>query len=118
MRTLYLYLDDLRNPEDMFPWTVVRSARTAFYIVKGILNQFPDCEIVMSLDHDLGEDLPTGYDFLYWIERGLNYGEFNNPVPNLSIYAHSANPVGLARMEQAATAIDKLLEKRRRKDDE
>jgi hypothetical protein len=49
----------------------------------------------LSLDHDLGENEPTGYDLTkIMVERGL--------WP-LRIYMHTANPVGRDNMYQLLT---------------
>lgn len=62
----------------------------------------------MSLDHDLGENTPTGYDFVLWLEEKIHFGKYNN-IPNIKV--HSANPVGRRRMNQALDSIKRKLKK-------
>lgn len=61
----------------------------------------------MSLDHDLGENTPTGYDFLVWIEEMVYTGEFDS-FPE-TVRVHSANPIGKKRMEQTIKSIRRRL---------
>lgn len=77
-----LFVDDIRNPEDIYQesdWVVVRSYEEA---VERLNNG--DCTVI-SLDHDLGSDEPTGYDLAKWLSN-------NNAWPE-QVYVHSANPV-------------------------
>jgi hypothetical protein len=62
--------------------------------------------IEMSLDHDLGENTPTGYDFVLWLEEKIHFNKYNN-IPDIKV--HSANPVGKKRMLQAISSIEKKL---------
>lgn len=48
---------------------------------------------ILSLDHDLGEDNPTGTDFC---KVFIKYPEY---FPN-TIYLHTANPAGKERMQK------------------
>jgi len=59
----------------------------------------------LSLDHDLGEDIPTGYDFMVWLEEKFHTGKYKI-VPKIKV--HSANPVGKRKMEQAIKSIERL----------
>ena len=90
------YLDDYRDcPE-------------GFVLAKNIeeLKQlFQDNDVViLSLDHDLGEDekgelLPTGYDFVkYFCEYGFHCEK---------IYLHTDNPVGKEAMEAVLKSSQK-----------
>lgn len=84
-----LYLDDCRDaPNNNF--VIARNAFDALIILKY-------CKIgILSLDHDLGVNQPTGYDLVkIMVEKRLYPQE---------IYLHSANPVGRENMY-------KLLEK-------
>lgn len=97
---LKLWLDDIRTPPDN-TWIHVYSADTAFDLIEIVgLYQFE----VMSLDHDLGDNVPTGYDFLNKIEHMVS--ENTQDVPTIMI--HSANPVGRKNMEAAIKSIYKL----------
>jgi hypothetical protein len=83
-----LYLDDLRPcPEGS--WIVCRSAEDAkeYILAHG-------CPALISFDHDLGDQVETGYDLAKWLveqdmdrEGKLIPGDFEYRV-------HSANPVG------------------------
>ena len=79
-----LYLDDVRNPKTK-GWTIVRNYEE---FVKHIEeNGLPE---EISFDHDLGEDIKTGYDCAKWL---CNYCWTNGiPIPTYNV--HSANPVG------------------------
>jgi hypothetical protein len=80
-----LYLDDIRNPSTG-GWNIVRSYQE---FVQFILDHgMPD---MISFDHDLGEDVPTGMDCAKWIvDNGYRVVNFN---------VHSANPVGKSNIE-------------------
>ena len=60
----------------------------------------------MSLDHDLGENTPTGYDFVAWLEEKIYHKKFIN-LPKMKV--HSANPVGKRRMIQAIKSMEKMV---------
>lgn len=96
-----LYVDDMRQPPD--GWIICRSVRLA----KGLLTMGYVNEL--SLDHDMGDGKPTGYDLLCWIEdETANKEDFWPPA----LHVHSANPVGCARMQQAIARILMLLRNR------
>ncbi len=80
-----LWLDDERPAPD--GWVHVKSVLEAVgYCTQYAVNN-------MSLDHDLGEDQQTGYDFLRWLY-------VNEIKPHGRIEVHSQNPVGKKQMEQ------------------
>lgn len=102
-----LYLDDIRTPVDD-SWVVVRSYDEFLYHIK--LHTLGSYEVI-SLDHDLGEDIAkekvasgmskrqaraekklskTGYDAAKWLVTE----SMTNKIPLPQIYCHSANPVG------------------------
>jgi len=62
----------------------------------------------MSLDHDLGDNIPPGYEFLLWLEEMVYTGKYTK-VPVIRV--HSANPVGKRRMEQSIKSINKRINK-------
>jgi hypothetical protein len=62
----------------------------------------------LSLDHDLGEDTPTGYDFIKWLEEKMYFKKFEK-LPKINV--HSANPVGKKRMIQAIDSMKRKMEK-------
>lgn len=85
-----LYLDDLRIPKTD-GWSIVRSYDEFVSWVTS--NGAPD---VVSFDHDLGEDVMTGYDCVKWlveycIENNVTFPQWN---------VHSANPVGKENIER------------------
>lgn len=62
----------------------------------------------LSLDHDLGPpEAGTGYDVCLWIENKVQEQafDFDNPFIPPVMVAHSANPVGRKRMEDAIQQI-------------
>ena len=83
-----LYLDDIRTPKSN-DFIIARSVDEAKQLIKQ--KGFP---IYMSLDHDLGEDVPTGYDFVKWIVSEY----MDKDLPQFEFNIHSANPVGAENM--------------------
>ena len=80
-----LWLDDVRPAPEGWAWVKnVQTARVALRL--GKVSE-------ASLDHDLGEDEPTGYDLVSWMEE-------TGCWPSGQVHVHSANPVGAARMRQ------------------
>ena len=78
-----LFVDDVRNPEDIYQendWVVARSYEEAVQLLNN-----GDC-IVISLDHDLNSHEFTGYDLAKWLTA-------NNAWPQ-DVFIHSQNPVG------------------------
>lgn len=101
MKNFYLYLDDERFPKTDKPWTIVRSFDE---FKRAILDNGLPGE--MSLDHDLGENLPTGYDCVKWLVHTKKYD-----LRNVIINVHSANGVGKDNMEGLIKSWNKFLEK-------
>jgi hypothetical protein len=95
-----LWLDDIREaPEGWVHFT------SPWKALEAILRLGDKIE-AWSLDHDLGENVPTGYDFLCMIELLLAQGlEVHIPA---EVYIHSANPVGRDNMLGALGSIAKL----------
>ena len=62
---------------------------------------------VISLDHDLGDDVlyGTGYDVITWIEENCACGKRYN-IPEIRV--HSANPVGVQNMLNGIKAINRM----------
>ena len=83
-----LYLDDLRTPKGS-GYTIARNVDEAKKLIKK--KGFPS---YMSLDHDLGEEEETGYDFVKWITKEYS----NKNLPEFDFNVHSANPVGAENM--------------------
>lgn len=93
-----VFLDDVRSGpknetdewgishSDWNAWVICRSiVQVKELLVKELIND-------LSLDHDLGENLPTGYDLLCWMER-------QDTWPKGMVIVHSANPIGRQQME-------------------
>jgi hypothetical protein len=95
-----VWLDDLRQAPD--GWTRV-------YTVPELVALIESGEVTeVSLDHDLGEDEETGYDFLRWLEEQVFTRKVSS-VPVIKI--HSANSVGRKNMELAIGSIKRIIDK-------
>lgn len=79
-----LYVDDVRVcPSDY--WVVARTVDQAkWYLTNTDVYQ-------CSLDHDMGEGLPTGTDLVRWMIETGNW-------PTVKPMVHSDNPYGARRM--------------------
>ena len=90
-----IYVDDLRDPDFVHSHLDTRIARTyaeAIHLIDLFTNSGDD--IILDLDHDLGE-AKTGYDIAKYI--------VSNHLPLLGFHLHTANPVGRQNMEQLLT---------------
>ena len=90
-----IYVDDLRDPDFIHSHLDTRIARTyteAIHLIEIFTNSGDD--IILDLDHDLGET-KTGYDIAKYI--------VSNHLPLLGFHLHTANPVGRQNMEQLLT---------------
>lgn len=124
----YLFLDDVRDPEDAFlytgfsafrdeKWLVVRSYDTFVEAINTLgLPQF------ISFDHDLGPRAYqtataslidyttlgelTGYDCAKWL---TNYC-FDNSKPLPPFFVHSMNPVGKKNIQELLNHFKKRYE--------
>ena len=93
-----LYLDDERIPPE--GWVLVK---TVPELIKLISSEETIEQI--SLDHDLGDDQLTGYDFLCWLEEQVYLNKLTYlPIINI----HSANPTGRINMALALRSIQKI----------
>jgi len=83
---------------DWHQWVVCRSMKC--------VQELLECGLVrdLSLDHDLGEDLPTGYDLCKWMVE-------SNYWPKGDIFIHSQNPVGMRNMKEL---VDRYFYKKER----
>lgn len=82
-----LYLDDIRNPKSD-DWVIARSFDEFKKVI--LTRGYPK---KMSLDHDLGDGVPTGFDALKWsLEQGLN-------LYDCEVTLHTANPIGEMNMQ-------------------
>jgi len=88
-----MFIDDERFPvNDDF--VIVRSVLEA----KEEINK-RGVPSFISFDHDLGDNVPTGFDLAKWlVEKDLDSnGAFLDK--DFSFYVHSANPVGKKNIE-------------------
>ena len=92
-----LYLDDERTPKTTpttGEWVVCRSVADAVKEIQ-LRGAFPIC---ISFDHDLGDNVPTGFDFAKWlVEQDLD--EKYQFDKHFLFNVHSANPVGSKNIE-------------------
>ena len=88
---LHVYLDDKRFPKTDRPWTIVRDYDAFVALIKE--QGFP---AVLSFDHDLDDDSPTGMACAKWlVDLGL---ELDVNPRDIEWNVHSANPVGAANI--------------------
>jgi hypothetical protein len=81
-------MDDVRPAPDA-TWTHCETVEAAWQCVRFCVDDIEE----MSLDHDMGDWSPSGYDLLCWMEA-------NDLWPKRPPNVHSANPAGAARMRQ------------------
>lgn len=87
-----MYIDDIREPSNK-NFVVIRSGEEA---IEYILNN--GMPVYISFDHDLGENIMSGFDVAKWlVEASLN-GKIVFPR-SFAFNVHSANPVGAANIE-------------------
>jgi hypothetical protein len=99
-----LFLDDERYPPDDDPcarWLVARSVSEAQDTIARM--GYP---VFISFDHDLGDNVPSGFDLSKWIVDQ----DLDNPVLPIEFdfYVHSQNPVGAANIEGLLRAYLKM----------
>ncbi len=111
-KKIWLYLDDVRTPEEQDKWEVVRNYDEFVAHIK--MNGLENYEVI-SLDHDLGDTAmkeyfnnaapnytidynnikeKTGLDCAKWMVSESMTG--SKPLPQ--VYTHSANPIGAANI--------------------
>jgi hypothetical protein len=87
-----LWVDDVRPAPEGYKW--VRSVNEAIDLLSDLINFGIDDIEVLDIDHDAGEYVDCGGDYirlLDWLEEtGRNY----------PIRIHSANPVGVQNMRR------------------
>lgn len=92
--TYKMFLDDIRNPSWVCPdlgsdteWVICRTMGQAITAIQE--GGWPS---LISFDHDLGNDEPSGMEFARWlVELDLDTGGMPK---DFSYKVHSANPVG------------------------
>lgn len=95
-----IWLDDIRKPPN--GWLYFKTVPELIKFYERNHNEIK----IISLDHDLGEDTPTGYKFITWLEEKIFNGVYNK-IPEIKV--HSDNPVGRKKMEHAIIQIEKKL---------
>ena len=90
-----IWLDDVRPAPTGFIWVKTVDELISLY-EKCVFNTKEHINII-SLDNDLGENIPEGYKFLDYLEYCVML--VNSPLPN-EIRVHSANIVAKKRMNQ------------------
>ena len=99
-----VYLDDIRTPPN--GWTLVKTVDELRSVMRAHRVTH------LSLDHDLGEGEPTGYDWLCEYE-GEVAGKLMNgesvDIPEIQV--HSANPVGVYNMNKAIASLKRLVKR-------
>ena len=90
---IFVFIDDIRDiPNNEFRMGVrIRDFESAIEYLTKYGNNSP---IVVSFDHDLGEE-KTGYDIAKYIVE--------NQIPLVGFRIHSANPVGQFNIRQLLT---------------
>lgn len=95
-----LWLDDMR--EAPLDWVRVHT-------VEELISMFDiNNTDQISLDHDLGDGLKTGYDFLLWLEAQTFMNKWKK-IPEIKV--HSANPVGVKNMKSVLDSIERILKR-------
>jgi hypothetical protein len=85
-----VWLDDVRPMPEGFDRHAATAAEAIALLAQGGVTH-------ISLDHDLGNDAGSGYDVACWIEQAAYHGLMEPVIVRI----HSANPVGLVRMQCA-----------------
>jgi hypothetical protein len=87
-----MYLDDIRDPKKE-GFVVIRSAEAAIEYIENY-----GMPVYISFDHDLGEDIMSGYDFAKWLVDSCLDKKLIFPK-KFAFNVHSANPVGAKNIE-------------------
>jgi hypothetical protein len=100
MRSVKLWIDDLRDPPDE-SWTWVKDSASAMGVVAlAHSNGLPLEEI--SFDHDLGAD-----DTAMPVARMVEEGAYRKELPPIRWHIHSANPVGRLNLRSTLESADR-----------
>ncbi|MDE0008445.1 MAG: hypothetical protein OXS50_09215 [Gammaproteobacteria bacterium] len=100
-----MFIDDLRDPPTQGGWDVV--ARSYDAVFECIARR--GCPKVVSFDHDLGAEVPSGYDIVKrLVEMDLD-GDLQLP-DGFEFHVHSMNPVGA---ENIRTLLSNYIDSKR-----
>ena len=98
-----VFLDDIRDtPEG---WVRAYTVPELIDIFRKYASEITE----LSLDHDLGSDQKSGYDFMRWLESQVFANKFDS-IPKIGF--HTANPVGREQMELVLDSIQRILRKK------
>ena len=102
-----LFIDDCRNPIDVKwgtigerklyredEWLIARNWAEVLELIVSL-----GMPKMISFDHDLGDNQPTGYDIAKHIANLIMNAEYELD-PEFSILVHSKNPVGAENIRQ------------------
>lgn len=93
-----IWLDDVREtPEG---WVRFKTAES---LIDFLSNNFNLVEEI-SFDHDLGENVLSGYDVLNWIEEYV----YNHRCKIPTMLIHSDNSAGIKNMRAAIESIQRF----------
>jgi hypothetical protein len=103
-----LFVDDERPMPVDGGWIISKTAAGAIDTMQWVRENPGNWIDILSLDHDLGENVPTGYDVAVWVERQVY---LDGMIPPKVLKVHSANPVGRARILQTFQSIARYCER-------
>jgi hypothetical protein len=92
-----MYLDDLRFPKTTKNWIVVRSYQEAIDMILDY-----GMPAYLSFDHDLGDNVKSGFDLAKWIVESSLDNIITIP-DHFEFNVHSANPVGAENIDGLLT---------------
>lgn len=102
-----LFVDDERPMPTNGNWIISRTPAGAIQLMVWAVQNPGNRIEILSLDHDLGENVPTGYDIAAWLEKEVIT---KGMIPPKVLKVHSANPVGRARILLAFKSIARYCE--------
>ncbi len=98
-----LFLDDRKDAPEGYICFRPENLGTFYHLAR-------HCRGVISMDHDLGDGYPEGYDILKKIELEVQQGKmWTEGAPKIVV--HSENPVGADNMRAVIRSIYKMVGK-------
>ena len=99
----HLYIDDLRSPPSR-KWAVARSYDAVIWHIENV-----GLPLYLSFDHDLGDDVPSGYDIAkmlidYDLDGKIDLSKV------IQVNVHSANPVGAENIREVFSSYFRFRE--------
>lgn len=92
-----LWIDDIRPAPEGWVWA--KTAVNAIAIISA--GQVEE----ISFDHDLGENVASGYAVASWLERMIYIDQLDLPKWHI----HSANPVGRENISRAMKSAERFV---------